>query len=110
MIFLNKINEDLIRHQIVTTEISVGSEIISRFKKDGVVLLKNLISDRWQDLLKEAIEKDINNPGPHYHAYETEGGKGHFHGCMRIWEHNNGFRDYCLKSPLPSFATQLLQY
>ena len=100
--------EDLIRKQKVTTDISLGSEIISKFENDGVVLLKNLISDRWQNLLKEAIEEDIKKPGPHYHAYETEGGKGHFHGSMRIWEHNHGFRDYCLKSPLPSFAALLL--
>ena len=92
----------------MTTDISIGSEIISIFINDGVVLLKNLISDRWQNLLKEAIEEDIKNPGPHYHAYETEGGKGQFHGSMRIWEHNYGFREYCLKSPLPLFAAQLL--
>ena len=65
MIFLNKIKEDLIRKQKVATEISLGSEIISKFKNDGVVLLKNLISDRWQNLLKQAIEEDIKNPGPH---------------------------------------------
>ena len=59
MIFLNKIKEDLSRLQKVTTEISLGSEKISSFEKDGVVLLKNLISDRWQDPLKEAIEENI---------------------------------------------------
>ena len=46
----------------MTNDISLGSQIISKFVTDGVVLLKNLISDRWQNLLKEAIEKDIKNP------------------------------------------------
>ena len=63
MISLDKIKKTyLLRKQKVTTDISLGSEIISKFKNDGVVLLKNLISDRWQNLLKEAIEKDIKNP------------------------------------------------
>ena len=93
----------------MTTNILLNPEIISKFNSDGVVLLKNFINDSWQKLIKEAIEEDIKNPSPHYHAYKTEGEKGFFHGSMRLWEHNNDFYNYCLKSPLPSFASQMLK-
>jgi ectoine hydroxylase-related dioxygenase (phytanoyl-CoA dioxygenase family) len=87
----------------------VTEEQIRTFDEDGVLLLKALINEQWQQTLCESIEQDIANPGPHHHAYEAEGGKGRFHGSMRVWEHNPGFRDYCWNSPLPALAAQFLK-
>ena len=86
----------------------LNSEYISIFEKNGVVLLKNIIDNKWQRILHHAIEEDIKKPGPFFHAYKNQDGKGTFHGTMRIWEHYQGLKDYCTKSPLPSFAAQLL--
>ena len=86
----------------------LNSENISIFEKNGVVLLKNMIDNKWQRILHDAIEEDIKKPGPFFHAYKTEDGKGNFHGNMRIWEHYQGLKDYCTKSPLPYLAAQLL--
>ena len=86
----------------------LNSEYISIFEKNGVVLLKNMINKKWQRILNDAIEEDIKKPGPFFHSYKTEDGKGNFHGNMRIWEHYQGLKDYCTKSPLPCFAAQLL--
>jgi ectoine hydroxylase-related dioxygenase (phytanoyl-CoA dioxygenase family) len=87
----------------------VTEEQIRTFDEDGVLLLKALINEQWQQTLCESIEQDIANPGPHHHAYEAEGGKGRFHGSMRVWEHNPGFRDYCWNSPLPALAVQFFK-
>ena len=88
--------------------LKLNNKIISVFETEGVVLLKNLINENWRRILNSAIEEDIKKPGPYFHAYKTEKGKGLFHGNMRIWEHNKGFRKFCLKSPLPYLAAQLL--
>ena len=92
----------------MSNDFILNSDIISVFEKNGVVLLKNMIENKWQRILLDAIEEDIKKPGPFFHAYKTEKGKGNFHGNLRIWEHSQGFKDYCLKSPLPYFAAQLL--
>ena len=84
----------------------INKKIISFFEINGVVLLKNVIDIKWQRILIDAIEEDIKKPGPYFHAYKTE--KGNFHGNMRLWEHHQGFKDYCLNSPLPFFASKLL--
>ena len=47
-------------------------QIISKFASDGVVLLKGLINESWQSLLKVAIEDDIKNPSHHHHAYNKK--------------------------------------
>jgi len=88
--------------------IKIEKKFISIFETDGVVLLKNMISYNWLRILSRAIEEDIKKPGPYFHAYKTENDTGRFHGNMRVWEHNEGFKKFCLKSPLPYLAAQLL--
>ena len=83
-------------------------EVISIFEKDGVVVLRNVVNKNWRKILINSIENEINEPGPYHHFYKSDNCKGKFHGSMRIWEHNEGFKKYCLKSPLPHFAAQLL--
>ena len=92
----------------MSSDFVLSNEIIPVFEKNGVVLLKNMIDRKWQRILNYAIEKDIKKPGPFFHAYKTKEGKGEFHGNMRLWEHYQGLKDYCINSPLPYFAAQLL--
>ena len=47
----------------MSNDFVLSSEIISVFEKNGVVLLKNMIDNKWQRILIDAIEKDIKNPG-----------------------------------------------
>ena len=58
----------------MSNDFVLSSEIISVFEKNGVVLLKNMIDKKWQRILTDAIEEDIKNPGPFFHAYRTEEG------------------------------------
>ena len=69
----------------MSSDFVLSSEITSVFEKNGVVLLKNMINNKWQRILIDAIEKDIKKPGPFFHAYKTEAGKEDFHGNMRLW-------------------------
>ena len=36
------------------------------------------------------------------------GGKGRFHGNVRMWEYDPDFRAFCLESPLPKLAQAFL--
>ena len=81
---------------------------ISVFERDGVVLLKNVINKNWRNILIDSIDTDIKEPGRFFHDYKTKKDIGKFHGSVRIWENNDGFKQYCLKSPLPYLAAQLL--
>ncbi|MBT5938735.1 MAG: hypothetical protein HN731_17800 [Rhodospirillaceae bacterium] len=79
------------------------------YNDNGAVVLRGVVSEQWQSKLADSIEKDIANPGPFYHGYETKEGEGEFHGNLRIWENDPGFKDYCLKSVLPNIAQQFFQ-
>ena len=82
--------------------------VIDQYNQDGVTVLRGCINQEWVALLREAVEQDIENPGPFVHRYEAENGEGRFHGNLRVWESNSGFRDFCKNSPLPEMAAQLL--
>ena len=82
---------------------------IEAFQKHGVVALRGVVDPYWLEQLAIAIEADIANPGPFFHGYEPENGRGRFHGNQRTWETHEIFRRFCCESPLPRIAQQLLQ-
>ena len=77
---------------------------IEAFEQDGAVALRGVIDDEWLKRLTDAIDRDIENPGPFNHTYEAEGGKGKFYGNLRMWETDPDIREYCFHSPLPALA------
>lgn len=83
------------------------AETIETFRRDGAVLLPGVISGDWVARVREAIERDIAEPGPFCHGYTLENGR-RFHGNMRIWENDPTFHDYCFDSPLPALAADLM--
>jgi ectoine hydroxylase-related dioxygenase (phytanoyl-CoA dioxygenase family) len=89
----------------------INSEILQQYENDGATVVRDCLSDEWLDLLRKAVEHDIENPGPMVLNYiegnqSTPGGR--FHGNVRIWETDNIFRDFCLNSPLPKLAAKFL--
>ena len=88
---------------------TVSKAQIRAFEEDGATVLRGVISPEWLEKIAAAIDRDIAAPGPFVHAYPAEDGSGHFHGNLRLWEHDPDFRDFCLNSPLPALAAQLLQ-
>ena len=83
----------------------LSAEDIETFQREGVVCLKNVLDREWIAALVEAIDADIRNPGPMHYGYEGDGG---FHGNQEIWQFYDVCRDYCLESPLPGLAAELL--
>jgi len=86
---------------------NVNAEQRIAYERDGVVALRQVVDAEWRERLAAAIEDDIRRPGPYYHGYATAGA-GRFHGNLRLWEHHPTFREFCLNSPLPEIARQLL--
>lgn len=87
---------------------ATSTEQQEAFERDGAILLPGVVGEDWLDRLRAAIERDIADPGPHYHGYQSEPDKGAFHGNMRLWEADADFRDYCLNGPLPELAATML--
>ncbi len=86
----------------------ITDDEVDAFEQDGVMKLSGVLDDDWVDVLRDAIERDIASPGPGFHGYETEDGKGRFHGNFDVRLSDEGFRKYCEESPLPALAARLM--
>ena len=89
--------------------IAVSQQKIEKFQKNGVVVLREVVDDKWRKKIKDAIETDIVKPGPFYHGYKTEDGKGNFHGNLRTWEYYKSLHEFCFQSHLPLIAKTILR-
>ena len=54
------------------------SQLISRFRTDGVVVARQCVSDRWLEALAGAVEADIESPGPFFHGYQSDNNRAAF--------------------------------
>lgn len=88
------------------SDVVVSAADIAAYQRDGVVVLRDVISPEWQQRIADAIERDIANPGPFDHSYDSE--TGHFHGNLLIWQNDPDFAAFCLESPAKSIAKQCL--
>ena len=84
-------------------------EVIARrrYESDGVVVLPQCVGLTWIEALREAVDRDIQNPGPYVHSYDSEDNAGYFHGNLRTWENDPTFCSFCTDSPLPAVAAAL---
>ena len=77
---------------------------IDAYNENGAVPLRGVVSKADLQKIAAAIERDIENPGPFFHGYESDDSR--FHGNLRLWENDAAFREICLESDLPEIAQQ----
>lgn len=90
----------------MTATYRVSDAELEAYANDGALLLKSVIDAPRLAQVAEAIERDIDSPGPFCHGYEADNGRGRFHGNLRIWENDKAFREFCFASGLPEIAAQ----
>ena len=81
---------------------------ISEYQHLGATVIRQCVDADALVKLSSATEADIHSPGPFYHGYRSEAGRGSFHGNLRLWEHDDTFREFCLASHLPQLAAEFL--
>jgi ectoine hydroxylase-related dioxygenase (phytanoyl-CoA dioxygenase family) len=86
----------------------VSSADIDQYRADGAVCLRGLFKE-WVEPLREAVERNLQNPGPLGTRYGKSEHKGLFHGDRYMWTFDNAFRDYALEGPGAAIAAELMQ-
>jgi len=86
----------------------INKKLVNQYNNHGVTVVRKCICKKWLTVLRESVEQDIENPGPYVHSYGSDDGQGRFHSNLRLWETSSGFRNFCLHSPLPKLAAELL--
>jgi ectoine hydroxylase-related dioxygenase (phytanoyl-CoA dioxygenase family) len=76
---------------------------VSVYDRDGVVVLRQVISADWIGRMQTAVDRVIASPtdiGATYGAFSHD---------MFLWRHDEDFRAFALDSPLPAIARSLMR-
>lgn len=73
------------------TSVSVSTDQIDEYQRDGVVLIRGLFAD-FVDILRAGVDRNMADPGPFASNNEKSGESGRF------------FDDYCNWTRIPEFA------
>jgi len=80
----------------------VADADIARYRDDGIVCLRDVMPQGWIDLLRDAVEVAMAQPGPHAEEYAKGGGR--FFGDLDLWQRHAPFRRFVLESPAAEIA------
>ena len=87
----------------------ISREQVEAFRNDGVIVVRQAVDRAGVIALRDAIERDIQQPGPFVHSYTPQDGQGRFYGNLRTWETDLALRRFCFDSSLPAMTASLLE-
>ena len=65
--------------------------LVANYKRDGVVVLRNLVSLDAIDLLRQGVEANMTSPGPWANEYTPAGASGRFFDDYVNWQRISHF-------------------
>jgi ectoine hydroxylase-related dioxygenase (phytanoyl-CoA dioxygenase family) len=78
------------------------------FVRDGVVFLPREFDQKWIDILSEAMEDNIANPGERSRIWDRdEQGRECFYDSQ-MWNEISGYKDFALNSPCAELSGRLM--
>jgi ectoine hydroxylase-related dioxygenase (phytanoyl-CoA dioxygenase family) len=81
----------------------VSQSDVEAYDRDGVVVLRNVVSADWIARMQDAVDRVIAAP-------TTIGGTyGAFSHDMFLWRHDDDFKSFAVESVLPSIAKALMR-
>ncbi|WP_194864871.1 phytanoyl-CoA dioxygenase family protein [Alloalcanivorax profundimaris] len=80
---------------------------VARYQEDGAVHLPGLFRD-WVEPLRDAVRRNLEQPGPLGTRYGKSSHAGTFHGDRYMWTSDAGFHDYVLNGPGGAIAARLM--
>lgn len=83
-------------------------DAVAAFERDGVALVRRAFTDRWLDMLDEAVDAALATPGPLSREYAPKG-RGRFFTDHHMSRNSGGFRQFIDESPAAAIAAALLR-
>ena len=86
----------------------IDNSIRETYQRDGVVPLRALIPAEWIARLREGVDENMRDPGPHAKRYTPDGSPGMFFGDYCNWERITAYREFFFASSLKQAAAALM--
>ena len=76
------------------------------YARDGAVALRQVISTKWVERLREGVEENLREPGRYARFYTPEGWLGFFGDCLVAIA---AYREFAFESGIGSIAAPCAQ-
>ena len=86
----------------------LDQQTLTAYQQDGAAVLRNVISLAWIERLREGVEQNLREPGPHAKHYTPAGNPGMFFGDYCNWERIEPYRDFFFHSNASALAAELM--
>ncbi len=90
------------------TQTLISDDDVERFRRDGVVVLRQIFTRDWIDRLAQGIERNLRLPGPMAIHYTGEDSPGRFFGDYCNWRRIPQYRYFVTRSPAAEMAARLM--
>jgi len=87
----------------------IKNSIIENYKNNGVVVLRNIISKKWINILKLGLKKNFQKPSKHKCVYEKNDKKELFYDDYCNWNKIKEYKNFIFQSDIAIIAKILMQ-
>tara|TARA_Y100000590_G_scaffold239218_1_gene269059 strand:- start:1777 stop:2571 length:795 start_codon:yes stop_codon:yes gene_type:complete len=86
----------------------ISKEAINNYQKNGVVILRKIISENWIEKLKIGVKKNFQSPSKYKCVYEKNNEKELFYDDYCNWKRINEYKDFIYNSSIAVIAAKLM--
>ena len=87
----------------------INKSIINRYNKQGVIVLRNIISKKWISILKQGLKKNFDKPSKYKCVYEKNNKKELFYDDYCNWKRITEYKNFIFNSNIAFIAKVLMQ-
>ncbi len=91
------------------TSITVTPEMIETFNRDGVLVVRNAVSDEWVQRMIQTTNQQMDKPGQWVNDQPEQGGKGRLFTDRYLWPTHPEIRSFVMESGLARIAGELMR-
>ena len=93
----------------LTKSALVSANEVSKYQRDGVVVLRNVLSQNVIAELSDALAQNMQSPGPWANEYAANSQQGRFFDDYVNWSRFDAYKTHALAGVLPQIALALMQ-
>ena len=87
----------------------VSASDITKYQRDGVVVLRNVLTQNVIAELSDALAQNMQSPGPWANEYAANSQQGRFFDDYVNWSRFDAYKTHALSGVLPQIALALMQ-
>ena len=87
----------------------IKKNIIQDYNKNGVVVLRDIVTKKWINILKRGLKKNFQNPSKYKCVYERNNKKELFYDDYCNWNKIEEYKNFIFQSNIGKLAQELMQ-